>query len=108
MSQYATGPWAAQAVEAIDKCPHGKDSLIRQEGSGAQIGVVYGAHAWGDKTASANARLITAAPELLAALEQCLQFICHANFVLDPHWQPVHDKAYEMGMSAIARVEGGL
>ena len=39
--------------------------------------------------------------ELLAALEECLQFICYANFQLDPHWEPERDKAYAMARAAI-------
>ena len=43
--------------------------------------------------------------ELKAALQDCLQFVCFANYELDPHWEPVRDKAYASARAAVDRLD---
>jgi len=58
---HTPGPWNVSS---------GQDDAIitTDDGSGASIAVVYGAHAW-RKEWQANARLIASAPDLLATLK---------------------------------------
>ena len=64
MSKHTPGPWTAEF--------HGSVWHI-EEGGGVQLSCVY---VWteddGEKEAAANARLMAAAPELLAALKRTL------------------------------------
>ncbi len=95
---YTNGPWAIEdpiqnqlwIVEA-GKQPHDwRDIAIICEGD---------EHGWPAEVAQANARLIAAAPELLAALEACAEYFRHRHHSL-------HLKAQEMTRAALAKAKG--
>lgn len=58
-------------------------------------------------TDEATRRLQRVNAELLAALEECFQFICHANYELDPIWKEHEDRAYGAARVAIAAAKDG-
>ena len=58
-----------------------------------------------DDRAAANARLIAAAPELLAALKA--MHACHRGFSGNENWTTLDDDARTFAESAIAKAKGG-
>ena len=65
MGQYTRGPWRIGGIKDLE---YGRGREIAADD--ARIGVVYGVT---DPNVIANARLIAAAPEMLAALKMVLQ-----------------------------------
>jgi hypothetical protein len=110
MSKHTPGPWdlfdLAPAINAGNmRKPHGDGTKFRITGShtllveliGCSDGFVYGAN-------EANARLISAAPELLEALESIAEY-----WNQDRNDQAMHDAcwhAIETARAAIARAKG--
>ena len=67
MTKHTPGPWRLGEVRHADITEHGYDGIIRNV-EGDPVASV-GFSGYSKKTAYANARLIAAAPDLLAALK---------------------------------------
>lgn len=95
-TKHTPGPWAASKIETEDRWP------IIAENNGL-IAYVTGQNEQGDE---ANARLIAAAPDLLAALidcnEQLKQFIDSGGEEKDDE----AESAYQFAFFAIAKAKG--
>lgn len=101
-ASHAPGPWTAGVAETdlgvqISVCINGKDS--DGDNTGFLIAQMpFNAEDW------ANARLIAAAPDMLAALKQL--DICARDGLLDDARRAEFNVAYKIARSAIAKAEG--
>ena len=93
-TEHTQGPWRSHVAHELLNVV--ADSVISVDGLHVADVASYGASI---ATRNANARLIAAAPELLAALKEARAFIATIT---------THDasKALEITWSAIAKVEG--
>ena len=82
MSKYTSGPWV------VDAAQYGY--IITAKGGAYDIAVVRDI---GNEDNKANARLIAAAPELLAALKRATDLLSRYD----------HDDAWRQGRAAIAK-----
>jgi hypothetical protein len=69
MSKHTKGPWKASKRGAYTDYDGNSVVIL---GDDMRVAVV---HHHGDRSSTANARLIAAAPEMLEALERCLGYI---------------------------------
>ena len=65
MSKHTPGPWHLAEVRHADVTPHGFDGIIRNADNDPVASVGFAGYS--ERTAFANALLIAAAPDLLAA-----------------------------------------
>ena len=70
MSKHTPGPWHLGEVRHANITPHGNDGIIRNDEHDPVAIVNFAGYS--KRTAFANAHLIAAAPELLAA---CREFV---------------------------------
>ena len=103
MNKHTPGPWKAYkngnvviigggCVATAHKCCAGRASVIP--------GVPMDVH---EEEVEANAKLISAAPELLECLNA---FIINQSNLDDPHFAGVKERLIEMSKSAIAKAKG--
>lgn len=115
MSKHTKGPWVAVENDgAYVKDPKLATWRVEERGSSAEmvVAVVVSDIALLAKKVEANARLMAAAPEMLAALNECRELIA-AEFCSDEasamQGHPIDKaarKAWDIVNSAIARAEG--
>lgn len=95
-TKHTPGPWAIHSNEFT--------KWVSNESGKAQIAKVFKPAGMADATADANAQLISAAPELLEALEACVERMAkiqeHTNYPLA--WPRVQ------AMEAISKAKGGM
>lgn len=109
MSKHTPGPWGhlnRQGVEATSRTEiYGADGEALGVLSWYQNETDVGQGA--DKThGGANARLIAAAPDLLAGLEDALEFAAEALDMMEPGRTP-YGPRFDRWRAAIARAKGG-
>jgi hypothetical protein len=108
MEQHTPGPW--KIAESIgNNLTASKMRRVRCVNEGMEHGAVCEVYGASDGSiASANARLIAAAPELLAAVEaMCATFRTFRNVPLEEQeWTALDDEALEAGFNAIAKAKG--
>lgn len=73
MSKHTPGPWISNRAGSNMSNNHSQPFAIAQEGKANIIAGVFGDVQGGEEIAAANARLIAAAPDLLAAMELALR-----------------------------------
>lgn len=106
MSKHTPGPWAAKRVGLQQwwiNAPFGDPTIGHNSWDG--LAEVYGSDDWpesGRKVAEANARLIAAAPDLLAACEQALVELEDSLPAPSDEWD-----FYDKLRLAIAKATGG-
>lgn len=94
MSKHTPGPWAA--TPCLDVGRYGPPWTIRVDKQTVVASLIGAALHRGAETAEANARLIAAAPDLLAALKELL-----------PMWESgIREPWVERARAAIAKAEG--
>ena len=97
---HTPGPWVVEA----GTCHTGEIAMVH--GAETENGEPTWLEVWSPEwphNADANARLIAAAPELLAALKAIVEDHLHTTF---PPYSP-GESPYDKGRAAIARAEGG-
>lgn len=95
--RHTPGPWLSTSTGEVMR-GYSQPFAISQSGQPNLVAGVFGDVEGGEEVAKANARLITAAPDLLEALADALKY---AEF--EGHaFRPWHDKA----RAAIAKARG--
>lgn len=94
---HTPGPWEAEPME--DGC---SVAYRINDAHGYEIGVTSGRD--GESEEAANARLIAAAPDMLAALKECLPLFDMVT-ALDDHGSNVLGQAENLIRAAIAEAE---
>jgi hypothetical protein len=94
MTAHSPGPWLTDT------------KIVRSCNSDSDIARVY-CHSQSDESYIANAHLIAAAPELLAALEKCLEYIPGSEVRSWPPGFKLKEDSLRMARSAIAKAKGG-
>lgn len=108
MSAHTPAPWRIEAhtAESPEQISHSCDwTIFGADGNSVCIEPFQS-----NKCAAANARLIAAAPELLAALEAILtdlELRADFKFGLDKGVLEVSDGIYQQAREAIAKAKGG-
>jgi hypothetical protein len=105
MKTHTNGPWSANLNGlARDK----QDAPQWTVGKSCECLVILPNRSTPEET-EANARLIAAAPDLLAALQAVLStYRTFRNVPQDlQEWTCIDDEAFEQGLSAIAKAKGG-
>ena len=93
---HTPGPWL---FSPVNDC-----AVAIVEGDGTSIfDVTVGSHTTGQSTLAANAALVAAAPDLLAALQHMVEMYQRYFNVMPVAWQTADDIA----CAAIARATGG-
>ena len=107
MSEHTPGPWTLKELHGEVYTDHGSDWLFGPDGKP----IIhfhpgdYDSEAWYEFE-DANARLIAAAPELLAALESCIGHIEETN-KWHPEDHPINDcPVLNNARAVIARAKG--
>lgn len=99
-AKHTAGPWRAA------KGGGGTMSILRVQGDEL---VAYIPHGWPKAQREANARLIAAAPDLLAALidlrDDCVEY-CRINNLSNDDGKPGSNHAMRRAAEAIAKAEG--
>lgn len=115
MNKHTPGPWKVgdyqHACPRAPHCtePHGAPEVVAANGSGMMLAVAVGDCGHGHETAQANARLIAAAPALLAALEGVLrECVTIGGFPEKGKGRTAEQQdAYDAARAAIAQAEEG-
>lgn len=101
--EHTPGPWAATDITTADSLPHrwicgcGSDQAVITQKSGCIAN---------RKEAEANARLIAAAPEMLAALEECISILSRYP-ARDPNGEVCGDMVPMSAKAALLKAKGG-
>jgi hypothetical protein len=98
-AKFTQGPWAIE----YDNCDAGTCQWYSV--GPAKVEVSYNLTALQDDEWKANARLIAAAPELLEALQECVELLEFLSPEVRGGYSP--DGAYAKANSAIAKALGG-
>lgn len=95
-TQHTPGPWRAEGCMV-----YAGENRVARTWSGTQDGIPT-------PTMFADARLIAAAPDLLAALKAALEWLRAARADEPDDWDTSDlDDAIRMGRSAVAKAKGG-
>ena len=81
MKTHTPGPWSVYQPESIDTCYEGEDNPATIRAGGTHVSTIPGMRPQLSKRSLANAHLIAAAPDLLAALE-----LIYSNAGESPEW----------------------
>ena len=106
MTEHTPGPWihmndAAALRQGILRDGPGAHQLVGKVGRW-WILAPRDPHGWSDGDEEADARLIAAAPDLLAACYTALHFAAN----IDPWWEPSHQQTVATLRAAIAKARG--
>ena len=108
MTKHTPGPWVLDdPCENNPQRAMGGEQIFKVTGCGFGSGLIADVSSWwySRESAKANARLIAAAPDMLAALEQVLELHakCERENMIDWQW---FDAAYYAARAAIAKARG--
>lgn len=104
MSQHTVGPWTVQQLESEHHGYTGWPVYAIRSKENICLAIVGDVDRYESERIPANARLIAAAPELLAALRDVRQFYQDHFDVMPVAFQTIDD----IVDAAIARAEGGM
>lgn len=101
--KHTPGPWVVKPADADYRAPD-KDDFAIITPDMMCVGTCWGDPLW--KDGKANARLISAAPELLEALRELHDDVCARFDIAGPSMNPGMLRAVETARAAIARATG--
>ena len=100
-SKHTPGPW--KVVYSEDDMPWG---VVRCESAGAYRHMRVRCEGFGMGEAAANTRLVSAAPELLEALEQLVEQLADGDFDGFPFYYYIGKEGFDMAIAAIKKARG--
>ena len=97
-TKHTPGPW-----HVYEAAPEGCREI---RGSARKVALAVTVGLADDAKDAANARLIAAAPELLAALADCIDVLTEPGMMDVDEWKTWKKRAESAGRAAIAKAEG--
>jgi hypothetical protein len=101
MSDHAPGPWRASLPASNDPDDLGPRDILLRDSTGSRIGAVFGG-----PTAAADARLICAAPDLLAVVESLAYHFPDLPELIGGQSRPTAVKLIAAAQWALAKAKG--